>query len=377
MFQQILREWPPGYGGVERVAHELATTWGESVFTLDAQSRSTSEEDPLPVVYPRIILPCFPSFGRLRIPLPSPRLFSLLTSQTPLLGHLPSPGILLILLLARLISPSRTVVVFWHCFLADKSGIGGSFYNLYQKFALLLIPYMSAVVTTSPILADVLIGYGCSPSRVFQIPCCLGQDHERLLLSVQDPVLSVGHPLRLIYIGRLDSYKRVDWLMHALSEIPDPCVLTIVGDGPKRPALEALNQVLFKDQPRVRFLGRLSEDLKFKELVNADLLCLPSECSNEAFGIVQLEAMAAGVPSLAFDIPCSGMGWVASIPTLVWSQSPSGLPYVLRRLSSDRHLLLLASIQSRVRYTSVFARSLWLKQLALLEEWATGVKVTS
>ena len=38
--QQLLREWPPGYGGVERVAHELAMVWGGAVWSLDAQGLS-------------------------------------------------------------------------------------------------------------------------------------------------------------------------------------------------------------------------------------------------------------------------------------------------------------------------------------------------
>ena len=36
MIIQLLREWPPGYGGVERVAHELALVWGGIVYSLDA-----------------------------------------------------------------------------------------------------------------------------------------------------------------------------------------------------------------------------------------------------------------------------------------------------------------------------------------------------
>ena len=42
--QQLLREWPPGYGGIERVAHELAMVWGGVVWSLDAQNRSRSEQ---------------------------------------------------------------------------------------------------------------------------------------------------------------------------------------------------------------------------------------------------------------------------------------------------------------------------------------------
>ena len=40
--EQLLREWPPGYGGVERVAHELASVWGGAVYSLDVQRQAAS-----------------------------------------------------------------------------------------------------------------------------------------------------------------------------------------------------------------------------------------------------------------------------------------------------------------------------------------------
>ena len=91
MVDQLLREWPPGYGGVERVAHELACVWGGNVYSFDVQSHSDVGKDPLLVGYPRLTLPCIKVIGRLRLPLPSRALWNLLWSMTPLHGHLPSP----------------------------------------------------------------------------------------------------------------------------------------------------------------------------------------------------------------------------------------------------------------------------------------------
>ena len=51
--QQILREWPPGYGGVERVAHELSNCWGGITYSLDVQSQACLRQDPFQVTYPR------------------------------------------------------------------------------------------------------------------------------------------------------------------------------------------------------------------------------------------------------------------------------------------------------------------------------------
>ena len=99
MTVQLLREWPPGYGGVERVAHELALVWGGCVYSFDAQPQRRFESDPLPVSYDRVRLPRL-TLGRLLVPLPSRRMCRLLVSSQPLHGHLPSPGVLALLLLA-------------------------------------------------------------------------------------------------------------------------------------------------------------------------------------------------------------------------------------------------------------------------------------
>ena len=149
---QLLREWPPGYGGVERVAHELASLWQGPVFSFDVQRQSELTDDPMPVNYQRIRLACLRPLGRLHLPLPSKNLWQLLRSPLPLHGHLPSPGVALILLLARLFRPRRRVTAHWHCFLERRPGFMGFLFVLYQWFSLRLMPHLSAVVTTSPCL---------------------------------------------------------------------------------------------------------------------------------------------------------------------------------------------------------------------------------
>lgn len=369
---QLLREWPPGYGGVERVAHELASVFGGSVYSLDVQRQAGSDRDPLPVGYPRLPLRTIKLFGRLQLPLPSWSLLRLLQSSAPLHGHLPSPGVLLILVLARLLRPRRLVTAHWHCFLEIGPGVTGRLFLLYQFLALRLIPWLSAVVTTSPLLAQELVRCGCSPQRLLVLPCCLSQQQEQLGLALPVPEPRLGEPLRVLFIGRLDSYKRLDWLLEALVQLTTPWQLVVVGDGPKRPLFEKMAQSFFPQALPVRFLGRLSESAKLEQLAMADLLVLPSDCSNEAFGIVQLEAMAAGRISLAFEQPRSGMSWVGQLPGLPWSQSREGLAGVLQRLADQPVLRQKLSVQARERYCTLFARRVWLYKLQQLGDLVEG-----
>ena len=180
------------------------------------------------------------------------------------------------------------------------------------------------------------------------------------------PRAGAGEPLRVLFIGRLDSYKRLDWLLEALVKLTTPWQLRVVGDGPKRLHFEELARGLSPEALPVRFLGRLPETAKLRQLAAADLLVLPSDRSNEAFGIVQLEAMAAGRISLAFNQPRSGMGWVGQLPGLSWSQSPEGLTEVLQRLAHQPAFRQHLSVQARERYCNLFARRVWLERLQRL-----------
>ena len=369
--QQLLREWPPGYGGVERVAHELGTVWGGEIFSLDVQGQACLSQDSLLVTYSRRRLHAIRVFGRLHMPTLSRSLIFLLASPEPLHGHLPSPGVLLILVLSRLLRPRRIITAHWHCFLETMPGSGGRFFGLYQWLALRILPFLSAVVTTSPAMSIELQHCGCSHANVVVLPCCLSAGQEQALMSLPLPLEKEGAPLRVLFIGRLDSYKRLDWLMESLAAVHSPWRLSVVGDGPKRSRFEHLAQQLFfnklKEDPElVQFHGRLPELEKQEQIAASDVLVLPSDRSNEAFGIVQLEAMAAGRIALAFDQPRSGMGWVGQLSGFQWSQSPGGLAEVLQRLADQPALRQRLSAQSRERYRSLFARGVWMQKLQCL-----------
>jgi glycosyltransferase involved in cell wall biosynthesis len=93
----------------------------------------------------------------------------------------------------------------------------------------------------------------------------------------------------LLAFGRLVPYKRFDLAVAAAERLRMP--LLVAGEGPERPKLEALNS------PHVRFLGRVSDERYVDLLAGARALVFPGE---EDFGIVPVEALAAGVPVVAY-----------------------------------------------------------------------------
>jgi rhamnosyl/mannosyltransferase len=98
----------------------------------------------------------------------------------------------------------------------------------------------------------------------------------------------------VLAVGRLVYYKGVDVLLEALAGTAG-LRLVIVGDGPLRLQLQALAQRLGV-AARVLWLGTLSDEALAAAYGASQVFVLPSVAASEAFGIVQVEAMAAGLP---------------------------------------------------------------------------------
>ena len=109
-------------------------------------------------------------------------------------------------------------------------------------------------------------------------------------------------PVRLITISNLIASKRVDILLHALvaQRVPSGVILRIIGDGPERKRLETLALAL-NISDRVEFVGQVPPAEIQKNLDWADIFVFASE--SEGRPNVILEAMAAGLPIVAADIP--------------------------------------------------------------------------
>ena len=105
----------------------------------------------------------------------------------------------------------------------------------------------------------------------------------------------------VLYVGRLEPRKGVDRLVRAMAAVQrraSDVRLVIVGDGPDRPALESQARELNVD---ALFAGRVGDASLPGYYQAADIACSPA-LGDESFGIVLLEAMAAGRPIVATNI---------------------------------------------------------------------------
>jgi glycosyltransferase involved in cell wall biosynthesis len=103
----------------------------------------------------------------------------------------------------------------------------------------------------------------------------------------------------ILFVGRLVYYKGLDYLIKAMTKID--ATLLIVGTGPEKKRLAKLSEELGLTS-RVFFIGFVPDEKLAPYYHACDIFCLPSTARSEAFGIVQLEAMACGKPVVSTEI---------------------------------------------------------------------------
>lgn len=159
----------------------------------------------------------------------------------------------------------------------------------------------------------------------------------------------------VLFVGLLRPYKGIDVLLQAMSGVARAQLL-IVGLDPE-PGRAAGLATRLGLSSRVSFLGAVSGSLLRTLLHACDLLVLPSLDRREAFGIVQLEAMACGKPVVSSDLP-TGVRFVnrdGETGLLVPPGDHQGLAAAINRLLANADLRARLGQAARERVIREFS----------------------
>jgi glycosyltransferase involved in cell wall biosynthesis len=200
--------------------------------------------------------------------------------------HLPNPAALIAYLLSGRRGP---LVLTWHSDIIKQRLLMRVLRPLHGWF----VRHATACIATSPdyIKSSSILSNNQPQCRV--IPYGIRLERFAEPPPGADELRRRYGPRIILAVGRLIYYKGFEYLMRAMAHIKGKLIL--IGDGPLRPRLEReANEIGVRD--RILFAGEIDNSKLAPYYHAADVFVLPSVERTEAFGIVQLEAMACGKP---------------------------------------------------------------------------------
>jgi glycosyltransferase involved in cell wall biosynthesis len=286
------RYWPH-IGGIERSLHTLARACvrrGDQVSALvcaEGNSAARHIVEGVEVIEA-------PSFGVIQSQPIAPA-YLRLPRVAGTVWHLHEPFPLGTLALSLYSAGRRSVplVVTWHSDVVRQRALKRLHVALARRLlkrAMFIHVPTEAHITNSEVLREFREKVRVIPFIV-DVPAMRRRADHPLALDLRH--WADGSPV-VLAVGRLVYYKGVDVLLDALA-LTRKIRLVVVGDGPLRRKLHARALELGLAH-RVRWLGSLTDEDLIGAFSGADLFVLASVARSEAFGIVQVEAMAAGLP---------------------------------------------------------------------------------
>jgi rhamnosyl/mannosyltransferase len=344
--------YPPAPGGMEKVVQLLCENEraleGLDSRVLVANTEARTVRDPYRGV-PVTRLSAFGAIGSVGV-CPGFPLALRRARRDVTVIHEPNPVALVADFLARQQGP---LVVWFH---SEVLRPQWKYRLLYQPFLRRVLKRASRIVVSSPPLAE-----HAAELQPFRDKCVVvpfGIDRRPLAATPEiaaraEQIKAHTPGPRLLFVGRLVAYKGVDVLLQAMTELE--ATAWIVGGGPLRESLER-EATRLGVEGRVRFLGGLSDSEVVAHLHACDVFVLPSVTHAETFGMVQLEAMACGVPVVSSSVR-SGVPWVnrhGETGFVVEPGNASELAGALRTLLADAALRRRFGEAGRARVASEF-----------------------
>jgi glycosyltransferase involved in cell wall biosynthesis len=292
--------------------------------------------------------------------------------------HLPNPSAFWALALPS----ARRIpwVVHWHAdvITAAQGWKMKLFYKFYQPFERAVLKRAKTVVCTSEPYRDSSLPLKDWQSKCQVVP--LGVDVERFKheppeegsASNEGPA-SPTPLLQVLAVGRLTYYKGFSYLIEAAAQTPG-IHIDLIGHGDEAGQLKKLTTSL-KLEKRVTFHGILSDAELAQRMVGCDCLCLPSIERTEAFGMVLLEAMYFGKPTIISDVEGSGMGWVVDDGLTGIKVKPAdadSLASALSSLAIDPESAVEMGQAGRKKFDEKFEISHAIEELVTIYELATN-----
>lgn len=203
--------------------------------------------------------------------------------------------------------PNCKLVVYWQLDIVKQKILGKLFNGQTNR----LIKRASKIFATSPNYIEGSKFLSKNKDKCEILSCCV--NGQRLKINPED--IELANTIKeknsgktiCFAVGRHVPYKGMEYLIRASRLLDDSYRIFIGGAGPLTESLKTLA----KNDYKIIFLGKVSEQNLKAYMLACDIFCFPSVTKNEAFGIALAEAMMLGKPAVTFNISGSGVNYVS------------------------------------------------------------------
>jgi rhamnosyl/mannosyltransferase len=274
--------------------------------------------------------------------------------------HLPNPAGVLALLASGYRGP---LVATWHSDVVRQRRLAKMFEPIQRRF----LANCDALIATSPNYVESSPDLSRLRKRTVIIPYGIAVEEFRDSPASALGIRSARSGPLLLAVGRFVYYKGFEFLIRAMKQVE--ATLLLIGDGPLLNPLQNLANELGVAS-RIEFLGEMQPREVVPYYHAADLFVLPSIARSEAFGIVQLEAMACGKPvvntDLASGVPFASRDGVTGLT--VEPANADALAIAVNRLFADPQLRIKYGEAARRRVQSEFTIDVMVQRIRDLYE---------
>jgi len=270
--------------------------------------------------------------------------------------HFPYPiGELALLTLGR----SKATVLTYHSDIIRQRWLG----RVYRPFLWRLLHHVDRIIATSPQYLQSSRYLREVAHKCTVVPLAI--DPTPFLQADEGQVAEVRRRFEgpiLLFVGRLRYYKGLEYLLQAMQQLD--ATLLVIGSGPMAATWQRLAR---NGLPagHVHFLGDVPDEALPAYYAAADVFVLPASHRSEAYGLVQLEAMAAGTPVVSTEVG-TGTSFVnrdGETGFVVPARDPQALAQAIRRLLDDADLRRAMGERGRQRVLSEFTVDLMVERV--------------
>jgi len=218
--------------------------------------------------------------------------------------HLPNPLIASYVLTLNL--HGAKIITHWHADILGQQ----YFYPFYRPIERRILEKSHKIVATSEMYMKNSIPLKNFLEKTVILPNTVNETKLRIFEGEQVEIEKIKekyhHKKIVFFVGRHVPYKGIDYLIQSEKLISEDCIILIAGTG----ELTANLKEQAGDNPRIKFIGRLSNNELKYYLHASEVFAFPSHNRSEAFGVALAEALYCGLPAVSFKIEGSGALWV-------------------------------------------------------------------